>query len=76
MFGADAPYLKSLVTTYIAYSLSIALSSVLSDVCDSLLGLSESVTWLVTLGVTSVINFYTVRKAMVVKEEERGNKSD
>lgn len=63
VFGAASPYLSSLVWTYISYTLSIVLSSGLSLVFVSYLGVHHRISFVLTLVITGVLNFHTLKNA-------------
>ena len=63
VFGTAAPYLRSLVWTYLSYALSIVLSSVLNHALVSYIGVNHRVSFALTLVNTGVLNFYTVSSA-------------
>ncbi len=62
VFGSRGNYVKSLVATYIAYSLSLVLSSLLSYLLSAV-GMPYQLVWLLSLGATGVFNFFAVRDA-------------
>lgn len=63
VFGRQSPYLSSLLWTYLSYALSIVLSAVVQHVLLAWLGLHHRLAFGLTLVITGVINFHTVKGA-------------
>jgi hypothetical protein len=63
VFGTSSPYLSSLVWTYVSYSISIVLSSIFSYIFVSLLGVHHRIAFGLTLAITGVINYFTLKGA-------------
>lgn len=71
VFGSGAPYCSSLVLTYIAYSLGIVLSSVLSTLFTVYLLIPHRLSFVLTLAATGIINYFTVSNAMTEKSTKQ-----
>jgi len=56
-------YFKSLGKTYLAYSLSILLSSVINDFLVAWIGLEHTLAWVATVVATGILNYFTVKEA-------------
>ncbi len=67
-FGAHGSYLRSLIWTYISYTLSIILSSIINHILVSYLSFDHRISFNLTLAITGVINFFTLKKAFAVDE--------
>ena len=61
VFGIQTPYLKSLIWTYLSYTISIVLSAVLNYVLIYYASLNESLVWFITFVISSFINYFLVR---------------
>ncbi len=63
VFGTKGNYWKSLGFTYVAYTASIILSSVINDLLAEWLGVNHQVAWITTLFCTGVLNYFTVKNS-------------
>lgn len=63
VFGTTTPYFRSLIWTYISYTLSIVLSSIINDQLVSRMGVHHRVAFGLTLVITGVINYFTLKNA-------------
>jgi len=62
VFGSGSPFWKSLVLTYVSYSVSIVLGHFLMMAMEWV-GLDYRLSWAMNLGGTGVLNFYLVSAA-------------
>lgn len=69
VFGSQSPYLSSLFWTYLSYALSIVLSAVVQHVLLAWLGLHHRLAFGLTLVITGVINFHTVKGAFKTPDQ-------
>lgn len=72
VFGPVAAYWKSLFHTYISYTLGLVLSSLFSTLFTVYLHIPHQISFGLTLGVTGVINYFTVSEAMGGDKKEKG----
>ena len=57
-------YFKKLGGTYLMYSVSMGLSTVLHAFLMNMLGFAETLSWVLTLVSTGLLNYFTVSKVM------------
>src|SRR6056297_1094567 len=69
VFGPIKPYFRSLLYTYLAYSLSIVLSSVFTDLLVYRVGLNERLSWFITFSITGVINYFIISHIFADKKD-------
>ncbi len=67
-------YMKTLLTTYMAYSISILLSSLINYVLVDLSGVHHRVAWFATLLITGLLNYFLVSKAIKGSGQNSSNK--
>ena len=70
VFGAEGPYWNSLIWTYVAYTLSLLLSTGGNFFLASVLGLNHQISFLVSLVGTGVLNYFTVSEAFKTPEKD------
>jgi len=63
VFGATGNYWKTLMWTYVSYTLSLVLSSVLNYVLADQLSLNHRIAFVLTLLLTGILNFFTLKSA-------------
>ena len=69
VFGSQSPYLSSLLWTYLSYALSIVLSAVVQHALLAWLGLHHRLAFGLTLVITGVVNFHTVKGAFQAPDQ-------
>lgn len=63
VFGTQASYWSSLFWTYVSYTLSIFLSSIINHVLVVYLNVYHRYSFNITLFITGIINYYTLKSA-------------
>lgn len=63
VFGSSSPYLSSLLWTYVSYTFSIVLSSIVNHGLVTFFSLHHRIAFTATLVITGFINFYTLKGA-------------
>ncbi len=76
MYGRGGRYWNSLFKTYLAYSLSLLLSTGANHVLVSVFGVNHRIAFVLTLVTTGILNYFTVSAAFKDSPNDQTAKAD